>query len=195
MLTKPTALFPHPGNNGTFSQLWATAEMDQNTNKERPRGAREDCLVWKPAELSEECGIMKMAYLIIWYLKYVFFFPSEFIFPLLAPPLPPLSSSRYVCQWVSELWTRRGIPVRQPSADSATPRLWREGAACEHRDPAVSTTIILQLAHTQSVLGRGFPVWASLWLCICLFVCVSFCHVQCLGETHYVRLVRKGSAV
>lgn len=86
-LAKPTALFPHPGNNGTFSQLWATAESDQNTNKEKRRGAREDCLVWKPAELMEECGIMKMAYLIIWYLKYVFLFPLSSFSSL--PPSPP----------------------------------------------------------------------------------------------------------
>ncbi len=133
---------------------------------------------------------MKMAYLIIWYLKYVFLFPpSSFLISW-----PPLPSFRYVCQWVSELWTRRGIPVRRPSAGSATPRLWREGAVCEHHDPAVSTTIILQLTHALGA-WEGLPC-LSLTLTVHLFVCVcNTSHVQCLGESQYIRVMRKGTAV
>lgn len=118
------------------------------------------------------------------------FFFLQVHFSSLAPP-----PFRYFCQWVSELWTRRGIPVRQPSAGSATPRLWREGAVCEHHDPAVSTIIILQLTHTF-VAWEGLPC-LSLTLTVHLFVCVcnTFGHVQCLGESQYIRVTRKGTAV
>lgn len=60
------SLAPVLGNNGTFSQQRATAVRDQNINKARwrARRRREACLVWKPTELIEECGIMKSAYLI-----------------------------------------------------------------------------------------------------------------------------------
>lgn len=97
----------------------------------------------------EECGILKWAlcdYLICEgcvslssVLKYL---PSIFF---------------CVHQAVSGLWTWRGIPGRQRSADSATRRLWTGGAVCAPRGPTVS--LPQHFAHTLgAVEGASLPV-------------------------------------
>lgn len=53
---------------------------------------------------------------------------------------------------------------------------WQTQPYCfseERWQPADTTTEqwVLQPHHTNSVFERGFPVWSSLWLCLCLFVC------------------------
>lgn len=113
------------------------AVRDQNINKAKWRATGPGCLVWKPTELIEECGIMKMAYLIIWYLKYV---SLSFIISVWPPR--PFSCFGFVCQWVWGLWTWRGMPAPQLSVGSATPHLWKEGAACGYHALTVSVTAI-----------------------------------------------------
>lgn len=147
-----------PGNNGTFSQQKAMAVRDQNINKAKWRALREGCLVWKPTELIEECGIMKMAYLIIWYLKYV-----SFSFLISVWPPPPFSCVGFVSQLVWELWTWKGILAPQLLVGSATPQLWREGAACECHALTVSVTVIHILCF------GGTSLWFYLFMCVTLY--------------------------
>lgn len=152
------------GNNGTFSQQRATAVRDQNINKARWRARREACLVWKPTELIEECGIMKIAYLIS---EVCFFFISHLW------PLPPFSCVGFVCQWVWGLWTWMGILSPQLLVGSATPHLWREGAACESHAPTVSVTATHAFCLERDSLSATH------------FVFNCFCHtcMQYIGES------------
>lgn len=148
-----------PGNNGTFSQQKVVAVRDQNINKAKWRATGAGCLVWKPTELIEECGIMKMAYLIIWYLKYV-----SLSFIIAAWPPRPFSCFGFVRQWVWELWTWRGMPAPQLSAGSATPHLWKEGAACGFHAPTVSVTAIRTFCALEGAF-RFTPHFVFICLC------------------------------
>lgn len=114
-----------------------------------------------------------------------------FLFPSSSFLIPP--HFRYVSQWVRELWTQRGIPVHQPSEDSATPRLWREGAVSERHDPAVSSATLHRFAHTLSSKGgASLSALNSVHTFVCLCVCNTFCRVQCLGES-CITLYGKGT--
>lgn len=162
------------GNNGTFSQQRAMAVRDQNINKAKWRAPREGCLVWKPTEIIEECGIMKMAYLIIWYLKYV-----SFSFLISVWPPSPFFCVGFVCQWVWGLWTWRVIPAPQLLVGSTTPRLWREGEACGFHALIVSVAAVC-----------AFSVYEGASFCTpqCVFfVCVTLLpHTVLRGITqHY----------
>lgn len=132
------------------------AVRDQNINKARWRARAEGCLVWKPTELIEECGIMKMAYLIS---EVCFFFISHLW------PLPPFPCVGFVCQWVWGLWTWMGILAPQLLVGSATPHLWREGAACEYNVRTVSVTA----THTFCALeGASLSATHFVFICLCV---------------------------
>lgn len=147
-----------PGNNGTFSQQRAMAVRDQNINKARWRTWREACLVSKPAELIEECGIMKIAYLIS---EVCFFFISHLW------PSPPFFCFGFVCQWVWGLWTWMGILAPPLLVGSATPHLWREGAACEYHARTVSVTA----THTFCALeGASLSATHFVFICVCVLL-------------------------
>lgn len=149
-----------PGNNGTFSQHRAMVVRNQNINKARWRAPREGCLVWKPSEIIEECGIMNMAYLIS---KVCFFFISH----LWPPSL--FSHIGFVYQWAWGLWTWMGILAPQLLEGSATTHLWREGAACKYCARTVSVTT----THTFCALdGASFP--KSLCFCLCFTIYASY---------------------
>lgn len=147
------------------------AVRDQNINKARWRAGREACLVWKPTELIEECGIIKMAYLIS---EVCFFFISHLW------PAPLFYCVGLVCQWVWGLWTWMGILAPQLLVGSATPHLWREGAACEYHARTVSVTA------THTFFGLLIP---QLTLFLFVYVLHFMTHTVLRGITklyHYI---------
>lgn len=138
------------------------AVRDQNINKARWSARREGCLVWKPTELTEECGIMKMAYLIC---EVCFSFISHLW------PAPPFSCIGFVCQWVWGLWTPMGMLAPQLSVGSATPHLWREGAACEYHARTVSVTV----THTFCALeGASLSATGFVFICLCVTLYTAY---------------------
>lgn len=179
-LTKPTALFPHPGNNRTFSQLLARAKMDQNTNKERRRGLRKDCLVWKPAELIEECGIMKLLVWLFDIWSTCFFFPPRFISHLY-PPFPLLSLCLTVGVGALDLEGDTRLSALGRLSHNAS--LKRGGSLRTPRSNSEYHTTSQTLPH--NVL-EGLPCLSSTLECGFICLCVlHFYHVQWLGETQY----------
>lgn len=110
---------------------------------------------------------MKMAYLIIWYLKYV-----SLSFIISAWPPRPFSCFGFVRQWVWELWTWRGMPAPQLSAGSATPRLWKEGAACGYHAPTVSVTAIRTVCALEGAF-RFTPHFV--FICLCDTLNATYC--------------------
>lgn len=146
--------------------------MDQNTNKERRREPRKDCLVWKPAELIEECGIMKLLIWLFDMLSACFFFPAIHF-----SSLSPLPSSSFI---ISD----SGCRSFRPGGGYPPVGPWQAQSQCvfEERGQSANTTIEQWVPHhftdspTQLVLERGFPVWT---LNVHLFVCVCETLLPC----------------
>lgn len=126
---------------------------------------------------------MKMAYLIIWYLKYV-----SLSFIISAWPPRPFSCFGFVCQWVWGLWTWRGMPAPQLSVGSATPHLWKEGAACGYNARTVSVTA----TRTFCALHGAFRFTPHfVFICLCDTLNATYCTSGKHDHYDYSRSSRK----